>query len=444
MALRQPAVSPFVNSRSGMSLVVGKGANPKIISIRPWLTFTLAGLTFVFGAAFIVASLYWIFRDEMLARLINQQNEMQYTYEDRLASLRNQLDRVTSRQLLDQNSIDGKVHELLARQAQLETRAAIVASLAEQAGLSAPRSTTTRSIAPSAPATTGSINSFAPAPQRPSPANDAFDLRAPGQRGPVPLGADARPLKQSEFIGAPAGVAVHAARDFTERTERQQADALAVIERNVRNRAQRLSQVVADIGLDAGRFSSAINAPAKPVSNQGGPLVPIDVNKPGVSFEQRLSSLQFTLRQTDRMNRVISALPITRPMSESFDISSNFGARSDPFTRSLAMHTGIDFRAPTGAPVRATASGKVVEADVVGGYGNMVEIDHGFGLTTRYAHLSVIDVEVGQTVKKGEIVGKVGSTGRSTGPHLHYETRLDGEPTDPMKFIRTGQKHGIQ
>jgi hypothetical protein len=313
MALRQPAVSPFINSRSSLSIVVGKGANPRIISLRPWLTVSLAMVGAILATVYLVASLYWIFRDEMLARLINQQNEMQFTYEDRLASLRNQLDRVTSRQLLDQNSIDGKLHELLARQSQLETRAAIVASLAEQAGLSAPRTAASpaRAAPVAAPATTGSINSFAP-PARPAPATDAFDLRTPASRGPVPLGPDARPLRQSEFIGAPAGVGVHAARDFTERTERQQADALATIERSVRNRAQRWSSVVTDIGLDPTRFASAVNAPVKVASNQGGPLVPIDVNKPGVSFEQRLASLQFALQQTDRMRRVVSALQLRR------------------------------------------------------------------------------------------------------------------------------------
>jgi murein DD-endopeptidase MepM/ murein hydrolase activator NlpD len=107
------------------------------------------------------------------------------------------------------------------------------------------------------------------------------------------------------------------------------------------------------------------------------------------------------------------------------------------------MHTGIDFRAPSGSPIRATAAGRVVESGWVGGYGNMVEIDHGHGLTTRYAHMSSLGVDVGETVARGDIVGKVGSTGRSTGPHLHYETRLDGEPMDPMRFLRAAQKHGL-
>jgi murein DD-endopeptidase MepM/ murein hydrolase activator NlpD len=114
----------------------------------------------------------------------------------------------------------------------------------------------------------------------------------------------------------------------------------------------------------------------------------------------------------------------------------------DPFLRSPAMHTGIDFRASYGDPVRATAAGTVVSAGWSGGYGKMVEIDHGNGLITRYGHLSAIDVEEGQSIRTGQTVGRVGSTGRSTGPHLHYETRVDGEAVDPQKFLRAALRIG--
>jgi murein DD-endopeptidase MepM/ murein hydrolase activator NlpD len=143
------------------------------------------------------------------------------------------------------------------------------------------------------------------------------------------------------------------------------------------------------------------------------------------------------------MRKIVNGLPISRPMPPEFETTSGFGPRSDPFTRTLAMHTGIDFRAPSGAPVRATAPGKVTEAGYAGGYGNMVEIDHGNGLSTRYAHLSSINVDVGDSIAKGGVLGRVGTTGRSTGPHLHYETRIDGDATDPSRFIRAGQRMGL-
>ena len=104
------------------------------------------------------------------------------------------------------------------------------------------------------------------------------------------------------------------------------------------------------------------------------------------------------------------------------------------------MHTGLDFRANVGDPVLVTANGTVTTAGWTGGYGKMVEVDHGNGFSTRYGHMSEIDVKVGQQVKLGQSLGKVGTTGRSTGPHLHYETRIDGEAVDPQRFLSAGSK----
>jgi murein DD-endopeptidase MepM/ murein hydrolase activator NlpD len=102
------------------------------------------------------------------------------------------------------------------------------------------------------------------------------------------------------------------------------------------------------------------------------------------------------------------------------------------------MHTGLDFRAEYGAPARAAGGGRVIAAEFSGAYGNMVEIEHAQGVTSRYAHLSSIAVTVGQAVKAGTVLGRVGSTGRSTGPHLHYETRMNGEAVDPQRFLKAG------
>ena len=114
--------------------------------------------------------------------------------------------------------------------------------------------------------------------------------------------------------------------------------------------------------------------------------------------------------------------------------------RINPFLGRPAFHTGIDFREQSGAPVFATAPGKVSAAGANGGYGLMVEIDHGNGLTTRYAHLSAILVAEDQTVSGRQLIGRVGSTGRSTGPHLHYEVRIDDDPVDPARFVRAGER----
>ena len=123
-------------------------------------------------------------------------------------------------------------------------------------------------------------------------------------------------------------------------------------------------------------------------------------------------------------------------------MTSGFGVRPDPFLGRPAMHSGLDFRSETGDPVRATANGVVESAGWSGGYGNMIEIDHGNGFATRYGHLSKIEAKVGQQIRIGQIIGRVGSTGRSTGPHLHYETRIDGDAVDPQKFLRAGLRLG--
>jgi murein DD-endopeptidase MepM/ murein hydrolase activator NlpD len=430
---RYPAPSPFANSDAAFLIVTGRGGRQRVFHVgaaTAGIGGALAALLLLWSA---VVSFGFIFRDEIFSRLVSQQTEMQYAYEDRLAALRNQIDRLASRQLIDQDSIDGKLHDLLARQAVLETRHAVVAALAEPQKAAAPA----RPTAPAARAdslSTGSINSFAPAAPRPLPGGDAFELRGHPARA---SGPDRR-LDQSHYIGAPPPVAIAAARDFAERVEKQQIAALEAIELGARTKAQRWSQIFGDTGLDPTRFAIA---PVEKKGATGGPLVPIAAGA-GL-FERKLADLRFTLQQTDRMRRIVNSLPVHRPMSGEFDITSSFGPRSDPFTRSPAMHTGIDFRAPSGSPIRVTAAGRVVEADWVGGYGNMVEVDHGHGLTTRYAHMSSIAVEVGATINRGDIVGRVGSTGRSTGPHLHYETRLDGDPIDPMRFLRAAQKHGL-
>ena len=153
-----------------------------------------------------------------------------------------------------------------------------------------------------------------------------------------------------------------------------------------------------------------------------------------------MNSLQPRIASVFRLRSLVQQLPLRRPLPGELELSSNYGYRADPFTRGAALHTGMDLRAEHGTPVRATGPGKVVTAEYSGGYGNMVEIEHADGITTRYAHMSAILVSEGQMVTSGTLVGRVGSTGRSTGPHLHYETRIDGDPADPNRFLRAGDK----
>ena len=128
-------------------------------------------------------------------------------------------------------------------------------------------------------------------------------------------------------------------------------------------------------------------------------------------------------------------LPLRYPLVGEAATSSPFGYRPDPFLGRPALHPGVDLIQPMGSEIKSTAIGRVVHAGPMGGYGNCVEIDHGNGVATRYGHMSEVLVSEGQTVKAGDAIGRLGSTGRSTGPHLHYEVRVDGEAVDPERFL---------
>ncbi len=130
------------------------------------------------------------------------------------------------------------------------------------------------------------------------------------------------------------------------------------------------------------------------------------------------------------------AIPSVQPVTK-LQFTSNFGIRSDPFRGSAAMHAGVDIPGPVGTPIYATADGIVAHAERQGGYGNMVEINHGKGIATRYGHLSKILVTDGTRVQRGQLIALMGSTGRSTGPHLHYEVRIDGHAVNPVPFLTT-------
>jgi murein DD-endopeptidase MepM/ murein hydrolase activator NlpD len=155
----------------------------------------------------------------------------------------------------------------------------------------------------------------------------------------------------------------------------------------------------------------------------------------GGRFEADLALAQSAVATLDGLRRALPATPVRAPLSGPLQPTSSFGYRTDPFLGRPALHSGLDLRDDYGAPVRAAAGGVVVAAGPRGGYGNLVEIDHGGGMSTRYGHLSALDVAPGEPVKPGAVIGRVGSTGRSTGPHLHYEVRVDGEAVDPARFL---------
>jgi murein DD-endopeptidase MepM/ murein hydrolase activator NlpD len=393
------------------------------VRIGPIAFWVVVGTLVIMAMWSITSATYFAFRDDVLTRLVSREAEMQFGYEDRIAELRAQIDRLSSRQLLDQEQYVQKLEQVARRQATLESRAAALGPLADPAA--------TGSIKP--PARGGLGAPARSAPTKPSPLSDAtrpapgagrdarIDAGSPATRRLVVTGTD-------NIDGSLAGM-----QASLDRIEARHRAFLASLEETYRSKAQRVRGVLADLGVDSKKLAPP------PKAGTGGPFVAALPPFGATAFDRQLYSVKIARAEIEQLSRSLVSIPVRRPVAGE-EIMSGFGVRIDPFIGRPAMHTGLDFRAEVGDPVLVTASGTVISAGWSGGYGKMVEVDHGNGFTTRYGHMSEIDVKVGQPVKLGQSLGKVGTTGRSTGPHLHYETRIDGEAVDPQKFIAAGSK----
>jgi len=393
----------------------------KQVRIGPAIFWIVVGTVTALGAWSAATATYFTFRDDVLTRLLARQAEMQYSYEDRIAELRARIDRTTSRQLLDQEQFEQKLDQIVQRQATLDQRTAALGAL--------PDNTVTGSVKPAARSLTERL--FGKSKPAPLPENHA----TPGRQSSLTPRLGGKPLKLAKDANVNDTIA--SLQASLDRVEQRQMAVLTSTESSYDARIRRMKGLVSDLGLNLARLEA--NTPRN--KGVGGPYVPVKLNGHGGPFEQQLSHVSVSRAQLDHLSRTLAQVPYRTPVLGEIELSSGFGVRSDPFLGRPAMHTGLDFRASTGDPVRATANGRVVSAGWAGGYGRMVEIDHGNGLSTRYGHMSRINVKVGEQIHIGQVVGEVGSTGRSTGPHLHYETRIDGEAVDPQRFLRAGARY---
>lgn len=396
------------------------------VRVGPVAFWIVVGSLVVMGVWSIATGTYFAFRDDVLTGLIGRQASMQFAYEDRIAELRSQIDRITSRQLLDQEQFDQKVQALLRRQQLLEQRTAAIAG-----------GDVTGSIKPSRLPVQELHNAR---PPKPSPISDTVIFTAPPDREARLQSREGNEgnTRLADTAGSAGMDGVLARVSLSlERIDRKQTATLTDMEEKADTKARQIGGVLSDLGISVPRVT-----PAAP-SAMGGPYIPLKAIKGDTSaFARQLNRINTAHAQIGRYMQTLSTVPVRKPVAGSMDMSSPFGKRMDPFLRGPAIHSGIDLRGDTGDPVRATATGRVVTASWQGGYGNMIEIEHGNGLSTRFGHLSKIDVKVGQHVTIGQTIGRIGSTGRSTGPHLHYETRINDKPVDPQKFLRAGLRLG--
>jgi murein DD-endopeptidase MepM/ murein hydrolase activator NlpD len=189
------------------------------------------------------------------------------------------------------------------------------------------------------------------------------------------------------------------------------------------NRYREMSQSLRQLGINPARFHRGVGGPLEDVPSDADP---------------RFRELFASWTRTEQLEQAVVAIPSARPIRSDVNFTSGFGVRSDPFRGRAAMHGGIDLAGPVGTPIYATADGIVGRAGWNdGGYGNLVEIDHAQGIQTRYGHLSRISAAPGSRVRRGDLIGYMGSTGRSTGSHLHYEVRIDGRAVNPVPFMQS-------
>ena len=210
--------------------------------------------------------------------------------------------------------------------------------------------------------------------------------------------------------------------------DQQQAAMAMLLKRSTDARYAKKAGLVSSLGLNPVGLGG-MGGPYEPVTEAAANTVP-------TKADPQFRALFDSWKRLDRLETSMISIPSQKPV-DSVSVNSGFGVRSDPFRGGRAMHSGVDIPGPIGTPIYATADGIVGRTGWIGGYGNMIELEHGKAIQTRYGHLSAINVIPGARIKRGQLIGLMGSTGRSTGSHLHYEVRLDGRAVNPIPFLRT-------
>lgn len=219
---------------------------------------------------------------------------------------------------------------------------------------------------------------------------------------------------------------------------RREGEMIDRIDQAVTLSAAPIKAVFAKANIDLDSLLANVQAD---YSGEGGPLTPMvstrnfDAGAQNVKFDTMMRNID----QANLLRIAADKVPLVVPLHDAFRFTSPFGVRVDPKGRGHRMHEGIDLAAPIGTPIYATADGVVESAGPESGYGNVVRIRHSMGFETVYAHQSRIRVRVGQQISRGERIGDMGSTGRSTGVHLHYEVHVNGQAVNPMTYLEAGK-----
>lgn len=233
-------------------------------------------------------------------------------------------------------------------------------------------------------------------------------------------------------IAAPAAkdVTIEISSLFNDVNE-QQLEMAALVKKANEHRFASTTTMMNRLGVAPRMISGAMGGPYEPVT--GGASA-----NPSAKADPQFRALFDSWKKLDDQQTILVSIPSRKPVNEMAGLTSNYGVRSDPFRGGRAMHSGVDIPGAHATPIVATADAVVGRTGWVGGYGNLVELEHGKSIQTRYGHMSSIAVTPGQKIKRGAVIGYMGSTGRSTGTHLHYEVRIEGRAVNPMPFLQSG------
>ncbi|MES2254855.1 MAG: peptidoglycan DD-metalloendopeptidase family protein [Pseudomonadota bacterium] len=446
----------------------------QFFTFGPSLQATLAGLTLIFLGWVAFATVNVIFKDRIITAKDHRFQEMQSAYENRLADLQISYDELNGALVGAEDKFKATADELQTKQntiANFLNRKTQIEATIGHDSISVPAQGLPAFTAPAAddgPAS-DSLDVSAPLPAGTGADSDSGSTLSvlPGPVAPQPR--TAKPVRASLLNDAFAKLRKMAVAIFAQparnpaqlsavyaqhpglRTLAEQTSRIAGMgksESQLMDKTQlalssdiiALRNVVRRTGINPDQFQHKI-ADSEGV---GGPEIPLDrVQVNGIkdpAFNATYLRASATMGQLSDLSFEMRHIPLAAPVSGAgIERTSGFGARVDPFTRRYAFHSGIDFAGPWGAQVRATAPGTVTFVGNRGGYGNMIEIDHGMGIHTRYGHLSAITVRTGMKIEKDAAIGKLGSTGRSTGPHVHYEVWYEDQVRNPINFIEAGR-----
>ena len=416
----------LANAFRERQIYVRSEGHVRFITLRPWVQigFILVLLGLACWIAFVTLSV--AFKDHVIAAKKRQYASMQTVYEDRITDMLSSMDQINGRLLLNQDSVDSRLDTVRQIQGALEVRQRQIATLmSQQFGVSVSELVPPEIAEEAGPVVTqgknGSQLMILLEPRNP----DTRYSRVPGQ--------------QSSLDAAAEDKAYQRLKSRVRQLASAQKSVLDVLESKGGETTLVLESAIASLGFKPEKFAVGDD---KSAAGIGGPLIQIGGHDPSsarTTDEQQIMRIDRQQRALVSYREALLTMPVRPPLSNMGRISSSFGSRRDPFTGGKAMHLGLDLPRKTGTPVKVTADGKVKRAGWAGAYGRLIEIAHDNGLSTRYAHLSKINIKVGQVVKAGHVIGRVGSTGRSSGAHLHYETRVNGYAVNPKKYLRAGK-----